>query len=95
MSPYTAHQYEIVLARSVDIKSVLPLEPFSVSFQGSQKSIHVSDSMLRLEGEPTMPRIRYIRQDIADLSTRLAHPYSVLYLDAFVVGMNRGQAVSQ
>jgi len=67
---------------SVDIKSILPLEPFSVSFQGSHKSIHISDSMLRLEGEPTMPRIRYIRQDIADLSTRLAHPDSVLYLYA-------------
>jgi len=38
--------------------------------------------MLRLEGEPTMPRIRYIRQDIADLSTRLGHPDSVPYLDA-------------
>jgi len=38
--------------------------------------------MLKLEGEPTMPRIRYIRQDIADLSTRLGHPDSVLYLYA-------------
>jgi len=72
MSPYTAHQYEIVLVLQCRHSEHFASEPFSVSLQGSQKSIHVSDSMLRLEVEPTMPRIRYIRQGIADQTTRLA-----------------------